>query len=227
MKRILIVEDDQEIAGIEKDYLELSDFEVVISGDGPEGMRLALTGDFDLILLDVMLPGLSGFDICQRIRETIDTPIILVTARRSDSDKIRGFGFGADGYIEKPFSPGVLVARVKAQLAQYDRLKGKKKDDAIRFGDIILDPGRHVVTVRGKEKCLPNKEFRLLEFLMVNADHVFSREALYTRIWGMDSLGNTATVPVHINRIREAVEEDPANPKHILNVWGVGYKFKP
>lgn len=227
MKRILIIEDDKEIAGIERDYLELSGYGTVIAEDGVEGMRLALTGGFDLILLDVMLPGMDGFEICRRIRGEIDIPIIMVTARRSDIDKIRGLGFGADGYMEKPFSPGVLVARVKSQLAQYERLKGTKKDDTIRIADIVLDPSRHVVTVRGQEKRLPNKEFKLLEFLMINADHVFSREVLYTRIWGMDPIGNTATVPVHINRIREAVEEDPANPKHILNIWGVGYKFKP
>lgn len=225
MKRILIIEDDAEIAGIERDYLELAGYETDITGDGAEGMRLALTGDYALILLDVMLPGVDGFEICRRIRGRVDVPIIIVSARRSDIDKIRGFG--ADVYVEKPFSPGVLVARVKSQIAQYERLKEPRRDDTIRIGDIALDPSRHVVTVRGREKCLPNKEFKLLEFLMINADHVFSREDLYTRIWGMDPIGNTATVPVHINRIREAVEEDPANPKHIVNIWGVGYKFKP
>lgn len=229
MKRILIIEDDAEIAGIERDYLELAGYETDITGDGAEGMRLALTGDYALILLDVMLPGVDGFEICRRIRGKVDVPIIIVSARRSDIDKIRGLGFGADVdvYVEKPFSPGVLVARVKSQIAQYERLKEPRRDDTIRIGDIALDPSRHVVTVRGREKCLPNKEFKLLEFLMINADHVFSREDLYTRIWGMDPIGNTATVPVHINRIREAVEEDPANPKHIVNIWGVGYKFKP
>lgn len=227
MKRILIIEDDAEIAGIERDYLELAGYETDITGDGAEGMRLALTGDYALILLDVMLPGVDGFEICRRIRGRVDVPIIIVSARRSDIDKIRGLGFGADVYVEKPFSPGVLVARVKSQIAQYERLKEPRRDDTIRIGDIALDPSRHVVTVRGREKCLPNKEFKLLEFLMINADHVFSREDLYTRIWGMDPIGNTATVPVHINRICEAVEEDPANPKHIVNIWGVGYKFKP
>lgn len=210
MKRILIIEDDAEIAGIERDYLELAGYETDITGDGAEGMRLALTGDYALILLDVMLPGVDGFEICRRIRGRVDVPIIIVSARRSDIDKIR-----------------VLVARVKSQIAQYERLKEPRRDDTIRIGDIALDPSCHVVTVRGREKCLPNKEFKLLEFLMINADHVFSREDLYTRIWGMDPIGNTATVPVHINRIREAVEEDPANPKHIVNIWGVGYKFKP
>lgn len=229
MKRILIIEDDQEIADIEKDYLELAGFSAAVVGEGTEGAREALTGGYDLILLDVMLPGIDGFEICRRIRSKIDTPIMMVTARRSDIDKIRGLGFGADAYIEKPFSPSVLVARVRAQLAQYERIKGKdtKEDGVISLGDIVLNSNTHIVTVRGKSKTLPNKEFKLLEFLMINADFVFSREDLYTRIWGMDSLGNTATVPVHINRIRDAIEEDPGNPKHLLTIWGVGYKFKP
>ena len=226
-KRILIVEDEESIADLEKDYLELSNFEVEVANDGETGLKKGLEGDFDLIILDLMLPGVDGFEICRRIRGEIDTPIMMVTARRSDIDKIRGLGFGADEYIEKPFSPSVLVARVKAQLAQYERLKGKPKDDSIVIGDIILNPSTHIVTVRGQEKLLPKKEFKLLEFLMIHADRVFSRESLYTRLWGMEPMGNTATVPVHINRIREAVEEDPAHPKHIINVWGVGYKFKP
>lgn len=229
MKRILIIEDDQEIADIERDYLELAGFETETAGEGTEGARLALTGGFDLILLDVMLPGIDGFEICRRVRDKIDTPILMVTARRSDIDKIRGLGFGADGYVEKPFSPSVLVARVKSQLAQYERLKrtDEEREKAIEFGDIRLNSRTHIVTVRGVDMMLPNKEFKLLEFLMINADFVFSREDLYSRIWGMDSLGNTATVPVHINRLREAIEKDPAKPEHLITIWGVGYKFKP
>ena len=175
-----------------------------------------------------MLPGMDGFQIVRKLRDKVDIPIMMVTARRSDIDKIRGLGFGADDYIEKPFSPGVLVAKVKSQLAQYERLKGKSGDKKkISISGITLEPDTHRIFVKGEEKVLPNKEFQLLEFLMVHADVVYSRESLYTRIWGMDSLGNTSTVPVHINRLREAVEEDPSNPKHILTIWGVGYKFKP
>ena len=199
-KRILIVEDDDDIASIERDYLEVGGYEVKVEENGTAGLTEALTGEYDLILLDIMLPGMDGFQIVRKLRDKIDIPIMMVTARRSDIDKIRGLGFGADDYIEKPFSPGVLVAR---------------------------EPDTHRIFVRGEEKVLPNKEFQLLEFLMVHADVVFSRESLYTRIWGMDSLGNTSTVPVHINRLREAVEEDPSDPKHILTIWGVGYKFKP
>lgn len=229
-KRILIVEDDDDddIASIEKDYLEVSGYQVTVEENGTAGLTEALTGDYDLILLDVMLPGMDGFQIVRKLRDKVDIPIMMVTAKRTDIDKIRGLGFGADDYIEKPFSPGVLVAKVKSQLAQYERLKGKPEDrKRITISGITLESDTHRIWVRGEEKVLPNKEFQLLEFLMVHADVVYSRETLYTRIWGMDSLGNTATVPVHINRLREAVEEDPANPRHILTIWGVGYKFKP
>lgn len=227
-KRILIVEDDDDIASIEKDYLEVSGYQVTVEENGTAGLTEALTGDYDLILLDVMLPGMDGFQIVRKLRDKVDIPIMMVTAKRTDIDKIRGLGFGADDYIEKPFSPGVLVAKVKSQLAQYERLKGKPEDrKRITISGITLETDTHRIWVRGEEKVLPNKEFQLLEFLMVHADVVYSRETLYTRIWGMDSLGNTATVPVHINRLREAVEEDPSNPKHILTIWGVGYKFKP
>ena len=226
-KKILIIEDDDDIASIEQDYLEVSGYEVKVEENGTRGLTEAMTGDYDLILLDVMLPGMDGFQICRKLRDKIDVPIMMVTAKRTDIDKIRGLGFGADDYIEKPFSPGVLVAKVKSQLAQYERLKGKPHEKKrITLGDISLESDTHRVFVRGQEKVLPNKEFKLLEFLMLHADVVHSRETLYTRIWGMDSLGNTATVPVHINRLREAVEEDPADPKHILTIWGVGYKFK-
>lgn len=227
-KRILIVEDDDDIASIERDYLEVGGYEVKVEENGTAGLTEALTGDYDLILLDIMLPGMDGFQIVRKLRDKIDIPIMMVTARRSDIDKIRGLGFGADDYIEKPFSPGVLVARVKSQLARYERLKGTgERRKKISIGGITLELDTHRIFVRGEEKVLPNKEFQLLEFLMVHADVVFSRESLYTRIWGMDSLGNTSTVPVHINRLREAVEEDPSDPKHILTIWGVGYKFKP
>lgn len=227
-KRILIVEDDDDIASIERDYLEVGGYEVKVEENGTAGLTEALTGEYDLILLDIMLPGMDGFQIVRKLRDKIDIPIMMVTARRSDIDKIRGLGFGADDYIEKPFSPGVLVARVKSQLARYERLKGTgERRKKISIGGITLEPDTHRIFVRGEEKVLPNKEFQLLEFLMVHADVVFSRESLYTRIWGMDSLGNTSTVPVHINRLREAVEEDSSDPKHILTIWGVGYKFKP
>lgn len=226
-KKILIVEDDSDIAEIEKDYLETSGYEVSIAKTGSDGVREALSGNYDLIILDIMLPGIDGFEVCKIIRGEIDIPIMMLTARKSDIDKIKGLGFGADDYIEKPFSPSVLVARVKSQLAQYERLKGTTDANKIILSDITLEADTHRVFVNDKEVVLPNKEFQLLEFLMTNANIVFSRETLYDRIWGMNSFGNTSTVPVHINRLREAVEQEPAKPKHLITVWGVGYKFKP
>lgn len=226
-KKILIIEDDSDIAAIERDYLEISGYEVEICATGSDGMEKSLSGNFDLIILDIMLPEMDGFEVCKNIRSKIDIPIMMLTARKSDIDKIRGLGFGADDYIEKPFSPSVLVARVKSQLAQYERLKGSADANKIILGNIILESDTHRVFVNDKEIFLPNKEFQLLEFLMTNANIVFSREILYDRIWGMNSFGNTSTVAVHINRLREAVELDPAKPKHLITVWGVGYKFKP
>ena len=229
MKKILIIEDDMEIADVEKDYLELSGLSVTIRNDGLAGYQEALANPYDLILLDLMLPGMDGFEICRKLREKLDIPITIVSARHEDIDKIRTLGFGADEYIEKPFSPAVLAAQVKSQLSRYEQLKGsgkKKHTGPLSLGGITMDESTHTVTARGKPVELANKEFQLLRFLMINAGIVFNRDTLYNRIWGMESLGNTATVPVHINRIREAVEEDPSNPKHILTIWGVGYKFQ-
>ena len=226
MNRILIIEDDMDIAVIERDYLEIERFEVEIANDGAVGLTKALNGDYDLILLDLMLPLIDGFTVCRKLREKLDIPILMVTARREDIDKIRGLGLGADDYIEKPFSPSVMVARVKAHLAQYERLKqiGKPKSE-IRIGAVCINTDTHRVYVNEAEKELKNKEYELLLFLMLNADIVFDRETLYERIWGMDAMGDNATVAVHINRLREKIEEDPGNPRYIETVWGAGYRF--
>jgi len=227
MDRILIIEDDPAIARIERDYLELSGFSVTLREDGESGLREALRGECDLILLDVMLPGMDGFAVCSRLRETLDIPILLVTARTEDMDKIRGLGFGADDYIEKPFSPSVLVARVRAHLAQYRRLKqGGREDGVLRSGSLTLDPRSRRVFVDGREVELKNKEYELLLFFMRNAGMVFDRETLYERVWGMEALGDNATVSVHINRLREKLEDDPADPKYIQTVRGAGYRFR-
>ena len=228
-QKILIIEDDSDISAIEKDYLEINGYEVVIAETGPLGMREALTENYNLIILDIMLPGMDGFEICRNIRDKLDIPIMMLTARKTDIDKIRGLGFGADDYMEKPFSPSVLVAKVKSQLAQYNRLKNPMNSETqkLMIGNITLDGNTRRVFVGHNEKILPNKEFQLLEFLMSNPDMVFSRDILYERIWGMDSMGTTSTIPVHINRLREAIEDDPANPKHLMTIWGVGYKFRP
>jgi len=228
MGRILIIEDDAAIAAIEKDYLEIDHFEVEIAEDGTAGLERALHGGFDLILLDLMLPGIDGFTVCRKLREQMDVPILMVTARREDIDKIRGLGLGADDYIEKPFSPSVLVARVKAHINMYDRLKcsGRVPSAKISMGTVCINTDNHRVFVSDVEKELKNKEYELLLFLMINADIVFSRETLYERIWGMDAMGDNATVAVHINRLREKIEEDPGNPRYIQTVWGAGYRFK-
>lgn len=226
MDKILIIEDDVAIAEIERDYLELDGFAVEIAADGNVGLERGLSGEHSLILLDLMLPGMDGFAICRALREQIDVPILMVTARQEDIDKIRGLGLGADDYIEKPFSPSVLVARVKAHLARYRRLTGSERTSGeVQIGGIRLNEETHRVYVDGREVELTNKEYELLLFFMLNVDVVFSREQLYERIWGWDAMGDSATVAVHINRLRKKIEQDPANPRYIVSVWGAGYRF--
>ena len=227
MEKILIVEDDAAIAAIERDYLEIDHFEVEIASDGVTGLNRGLSGEFDLILLDLMLPGMDGFSVCRKLREKLDIPILMVTARREDIDKIRGLGLGADDYIEKPFSPSVLVARIKANIAQYRRVSGAKKAPSeITLGSVRINTGTHRVFVDDREIHLKNKEYELLLFLMLNVDMVFDRETLYERVWGLAAMGDNATVAVHINRLREKIEKDPANPRYIETVWGAGYRFR-
>ena len=229
MGKILIIEDDPAIAGIERDYLELSDFDAVVAADGETGLALALEGGIDLVLLDLMLPGLDGFSVCRRLREASDIPILLVTARSEDVDKIRGLGYGADDYVEKPFSPSVLVARVKANLAQYKRLKAAEAPPAgeVTAGTLRIDTDARRVFDGDEELQLKNKEYELLLFLARHPNQVFSREDLYELIWGLESMGDNVTVAVHVNRLREKIEADPSNPQHIQTVWGAGYRFKP
>lgn len=214
---------------IERDYLTVSGFESELEEDGLKGLKMGLNNRYDLILLDLMLPKIDGFEVCQKLREKLDIPILMVTARQEDIDKIKGFGIGADDYITKPFSPSELVARIKANLAQYDRLKnsGHKKEKQIQIGDILIMQDTHRVFVNEKEVELKNKGYELLLFLMQNADIVFSKETLYERIWGYDALGDNATVAVHINRLREKIEKDASDPRYIQTLWGVGYRFKP
>jgi Response regulators consisting of a CheY-like receiver domain and a winged-helix DNA-binding domain len=227
MNKILIIEDDPDIASIERDYLAVEKFDVDITADGMTGLQKGLKGGYDLILLDLMLPNLDGFSVCRKLREKVDVPILMVTARREDIDKIRGLGVGADDYIEKPFSPSVLVARIKSHIARYQRLTGNKEIMSdIALGNIRINTSTHRVFVDEKEIDLKNKEYELLLFLMLNPDVVFSREHLYERIWGQDALGDNATVAVHINRLREKIEKDPSNPRYIETVWGAGYRFK-
>ncbi len=228
MKRILLIEDDETIAAIERDYLVRSGFAVDIAATCGEGLALGRTGKYDLILLDRMLPGLDGFSVCHALCKALDIPILMVTARQEDIGKIRGLGMGADDCITKPFSPSVLVAQIKANLAQYDRLKGGRAGRAqIQMGEIRIQEDSRRVFVEDREVTLKNKEYELLLFPMSNPDIVFSKEALYERIWGCDALGDNATVAVHINRLREKIEKTPSEPRHIQTVWGAGYRFRP
>lgn len=226
--KILIIEDEQAIAELEKDYLELSDFEVTIENAGNTGLNRALAEDFDLIVLDIMLPGMDGFEVCKKIREQKDVPILMVSAKKDDIDKIRGLGLGADDYMTKPFSPSELVARVKAHMARYNRLvsTNQKSNDIVEIRGVKIDKTARRVYIDGEEKTFTTKEFDLLTFLAENPNHVFTKEELFREIWDMDSIGDIATVTVHIKKIREKVEYDTANPQYIETIWGVGYRFK-
>lgn len=229
MSKILIIEDEEAIADLEKDYLELSDFTVTIATDGIEGEKLALNEDFDLIVLDLMLPGKDGFEVCKAVREKKNVPILMVSAKKDDIDKIRGLGLGADDYMTKPFSPSELVARVKAHLSRYERLvnsQAKPSNKIIEIRGLKIDKTARRVWIDGEEKQFTTKEFDLLTFLAENPNHVYTKDELFREIWDMDSIGDIATVTVHIKKIREKVEFDSANPQYIETIWGVGYRFK-
>lgn len=228
MSKILIVEDEEAIADLEKDYLELSGFQVEVATDGETGLKRAMEGEFDLYILDLMLPGVDGFDICRQIRNEKNTPIIMVSAKKDDIDKIRGLGLGADDYITKPFSPSELIARVKAHLARYKRLtsSGTQENDVIEIRGLKIDKTARRVYINGVEKNFTTKEFDLLTFLASNPNHVYSKEELFKEIWEMESVGDIATVTVHIKKIREKIEESTSKPQYIETIWGVGYRFK-
>ena len=227
MSRILIIEDEKAIAELEKDYLELSGFEVEVEEDGEKGLLKALNGEFDLFILDLMLPGIEGFESCRKVRETKNTPVIMVSAKKDDIDKIRGLGLGADDYMTKPFSPSELVARVKAHLARYQRLIGSavEENKVIEIRGLKIDTTARRVWVNGKEKTFTTKEFDLLTFLASHPNHVYTKDELFSEIWDMESIGDIATVTVHIKKIREKVEFDTSNPQYIETIWGVGYRF--
>ena len=228
MSRILIIEDEVSIAELEKDYLELSGFEVELEADGSKGLERALHEDFDLLILDLMLPGMDGFEICKRFREVKNTPIIMISAKKEDIDKIRGLGLGADDYITKPFSPSEMVARVKAHLARYERLigSGNAENETIEIRGLKIDKTARRVWINGEEKNFTTKEFDLLTFLAQNPNHVYTKEELFSKIWDMESIGDIATVTVHIKKIREKIEFNTAKPQYIETIWGVGYRFK-
>ena len=228
MSKILIIEDEESIADLEKDYLELSGFEVEICNEGDTGLKAALSKEFDLIVLDLMLPGMDGFEICRHIREEKNIPVIMVSAKKDDIDKIRGLGLGADDYMTKPFSPSELVARVKAHMARYERLIGSgiQENEIVEIRGIKIDKTARRVWINGEEKAFTSKEFDLLTFLAQNPNHVYTKEELFSKIWDMESIGDIATVTVHIKKIREKIEFNTAKPQYIETIWGVGYRFK-
>ncbi|HJB17313.1 MAG TPA: response regulator transcription factor [Candidatus Blautia excrementipullorum] len=233
MEKILIVEDDAKIAQLERDYLESNGYGTVVIADGTKVIPELKEHRYDLVLLDIMLPGCSGYDICRRIRDEIDIPILMVTARSEAVDVIRGLGLGADDYITKPFDPSQLVARVRSHLRRYARLTAgreenggqSKKSDRIEVQNIVIEPRTWKVWKDGNELRLPNREFELLRFLAENPNIVFSKEELFEKIWGYDYVSDAATVSVHINRLREKIEDDARNPKIIETVWGAGYRL--
>jgi len=228
MKRILIIEDDPYIAELQKDYFMLHDFEVELSFDGEDGLSKAMSGQFDLLILDLQLPGVDGFEICKKIREQLDIPILIVSAKKEELDKIRGFGLGADDFVTKPFSPNELVARAKAHLGRYERFTGGnkvKEPDSIQIRELTINKSSRRVFVHGREVTLTTKEFEVLAYLATNPNRVFNKEQLFEKIWGLESNGDIATVTVHISRIREKIEADPSNPQFIETVWGAGYRF--
>lgn len=227
--RILVIEDDDSLSSLIGDYLILSDFTFRVAKDGTEGLAAALEGNVDLVILDLMLPGLNGFEVLAGIREKSELPVLILSARREDIDKIRGLGLGADDYMTKPFSPGELIARVKAHLARHRRLTGKEgqsRNKVIKLRGLELDKEACQVRVLGREVELPPKEFEILLLLMDNPNRVFSKEELFSRIWGQDTFGDISTVTVHIRKIREKIETDPSDPKIIETVWGMGYRIR-
>jgi DNA-binding response OmpR family regulator len=228
MNKILIIEDEVAIAELQKDYLEINDYEVKIENDGAKGLETALSQDIDLVILDLMLPGMDGYEICKNIRSEKDIPIIIVSAKKDDIDKVRGLGLGADDYMTKPFSPSELVARVKAHLSRYERLvsSSQRSNDMVEIRGIKIDKTARRVYINGEEKVFTTKEFDLLTFLAENPNRVFSKDELFREIWDMESIGDIATVTVHIKKIREKIEDDTSNPQYIETIWGVGYRFK-
>lgn len=228
MKRILIIEDDEVIVEVEKDYLEASGFDVEIATSGDAGLKKALEEEYDLIILDLMLPNTDGFEICRQVRREKNIPILMLSAKKEEIDKIRGLGLGADDYMTKPFSVGELVARVKAHLARYDRLMTDnlmRQKDEIRIRGIRIDKLSRKVFLNEKEVSFTSKEYDLLLFLAMHPNRVFSKDELFEKIWGLDSMGDNATVTVFIGKLREKIEPNPSKPQYIETIWGVGYRF--
>jgi DNA-binding response OmpR family regulator len=226
MNKILIIEDDQQIAALEKDFLEMNGFEVAIETDGHKGLKEAMTGDYQLIIIDIMLPNVNGYDILMMIRDKLNIPFIVVSARSDDMDKIKGIELGADDYMTKPFNPNELVARVKNQLSRYDRLLNmKSKQGEIEYNGVLINEESRRVYVNKEEVIMTTTEFDILLFFMKNPDIVHSKQTIFERVWGEDEYGDIGTVPVYVQKIRKKIEKDYTRPKIIETVWGVGYRF--
>ncbi len=225
--RVLIIEDEPEIAALEQDYLKINGFETVLASGGMQGLTLLGENEIHLVILDIMLPGIDGFETLRLIREKYDVPVIILSAKTEDIDKIRGLGLGADDYMQKPFSPNELVARVRAHLSRYERLTAREKPEPALFvRGLRIDKNSRQVFVNDTEKVLTNKEFDLLLFFVQNPNRVFDKEKLFEGIWGMDALGDSSTVVVHIRKLREKIEQDTQNPQFIETVWGAGYRLR-
>ncbi|MBE1555579.1 response regulator transcription factor [Sporosarcina limicola] len=225
-KKILMIEDEKDISRIVKDYLSKNGYELVIAENGKDGLHFIDSIDLDFIILDLMLPDVDGIELCRKIREKVNTPLLILSARTSDTDKVLGLGFGADDYMTKPFSLSELVARINAHLRRYKGTGGtQRKEDVLHFGNIVIDKKAYRVTVGGNEIALSSKEFELLYFLSENKNQVFSKSQLLDAVWGYGAYGDENTITVYIRRIREKFEVDPSNPRYIKTVWGVGYKL--
>lgn len=227
-KTVLIIDEDKSMTGLERDYLEASNYLVDVSHSGKEGLEKALKNDYSLILLDITLPVIDGFEVCRSVRKDKEIPIVFVTDKKEDIYKIRGFGAGADDYIVKPFSPSEFAARIHAHISRYDRLTAHKtaEDSSISIGNLRIEKNARRVYLNGEEIILTNKEFDLLLFLATNPNVVYSKNELLDNIWGFDAVGDTSTVTVHINRIREKIDDNSATPNYIETIWGAGYRFK-
>lgn len=225
MSKILIVEDDKEIAMLQKDYLTMNGYQVDILNDCIDVIQKVMTNDYSLVILDVMLPSGSGLDVCRDLRLQTEIPILMVTAKGDSTDIIRGLGLGADDYISKPFDPSELVARVKTHINRYVKYQGNSNEDVITIGNVRILLKSWRVFKNGIEIKLPNREYSLLAFLATNPNVVFTKEQLFEKIWGYDYMGDSATITVHINRIREKIEEDAKNPQIIETIWGAGYRL--
>lgn len=226
MDKILIIEDDMQIASLEKDFLEMNGYDVTISVDGHKGLKEAMTKAYQLIIIDIMLPSVNGYDILMMIRDKLNIPFIVVSARSDDMDKIKGIELGADDYMTKPFNPNELVARVKNQLARYNRLLNVNKIiGEIEFNGVLINEESRRVFVNSEEVIMTTTEFDILLFFMKNPDIVHSKQTIFERVWGEDEYGDIGTVPVYVQKIRKKIEKDYTHPKIIETVWGVGYRF--